>query len=108
MKRILKISLVFLVVLFNSCENKKTIKDFTNQLEENNITGKEKEKAFVMIGAVDGVGYVGQDVNIEIYKFDGGAEMPSFLNHKNGNFGMVIHKSNDQTKSKLLEIFNSL
>ena len=108
MKKVLKISLVFLVLFFNSCESKKTIKDFTNELKENNLIGKESEKAFVMIGAVDGVGYVGKDLSIEIYKFDGGSEMPSFLNHINGNFGMIIHKSNAETKTKILEVFNSL
>jgi hypothetical protein len=112
MKSILKttLSILFTVLLLVSCNsgnNNKTIDDLVTHLNNNEFKGEKSEKAFAMIGAMDGIGYKGETFSVEIYKFKDAKNIPDMLTYKNGNFGMIVHKPSESERTKLIETFNS-
>jgi hypothetical protein len=112
MKNILKttLSILFTILLLASCNSgnsNKTIDDLVTHLNSHQFKGEKSEKAYAMIGAMDGIGYKGEKFSIEIYKFKDAKIIPDMLTYKNGNFGMIVHKPSESERVKLIETFNS-
>jgi hypothetical protein len=112
MKTILKTTLSILITVLvltscNSGNSSKTIDDLVIHMNNNDLKGEKSEKAYAMIGAMDGIGYQGEEFNIEIYKFKESKNIPDMLIYKNGNFGMLVHKPSESERVKLIEVFNS-
>ena len=108
-KTTLSILLCFLfLVSCNYRNSNKTINDLITHLNDNGFKGEKSEKAFGMIGAMDGIGYKGETFSVEIYKFKDSKSIPDMLTYKNGNFGMIVHSPSERERTKLLEVFNSI
>ena len=91
---------------------KLTVPILTNSvghLNNNGFTGEKSEKSFEMIGAMDGVGYENEEFSIEIYQFEDPKDISKELSHRNGQFGMLIHrpKVDDYKIKKMIDVFNS-
>ena len=108
LKTTLSILLCFLfLVSCNYGNSNKTINDLITHLNDNGFKGEKSEKAFGMIGAMDGIGYKGETFSVEIYKFKDSKNIPDMLTYKNGNFGMIAHSPSESEITKLHEVFNS-
>ena len=66
---IIILSLSLLAVLSACAGNPKDLDGLINHLSSNGIHGEISEKAYAMIGAINGTGIKGEDVSIEIYEF---------------------------------------
>ncbi len=107
-----KVMLLFLCVGFMfSCGNtnkNKTIDDLIGHFRENGFQGQKEKKLFQMVGAIDGCGIKGTNINVEIYKYNSSENIPQMLPIRNGNFGMMIHGDSDsESNKKLIKIFKN-
>ena len=97
--------------IVNSTEvnNGEQINSLITHLNNNGFTGEKSEKSFEMIGAMDGVGYENEEFSIEIYQFEDPKDISKELSHRNGQFGMLIHrpKADDDKIKKMIDVFNS-
>jgi len=109
--KILKLLLVLIVLtVLTSCSSgnsDKKISELISHFQGHGFFGKEIPKAFTLAGAIDGVGYVGDEFRLEVYKYEKIENIPHQITYKNGNFGMVISKFPEEGKEKLIEAFQS-
>ena len=95
----------YFVINFNSINFDKGIPQLIAHFKANGFNGNVKPKMFALIGAQDGCGYIGNNINIEIYRFDAASKIPTNLIYRNGNFGMMIHKGDANQINKVFSKF---
>lgn len=107
MKRILLSAFIIIIMLsFSGCSDNKNLDGLIDHFKENDISGRLDAKAFAFIGAINGAGMVGQNINLEIYEWKDSKDI-RMTPYKNGRFGMIIHSPRASTKlhKKLIDTF---
>lgn len=108
----IKLNLILLITALTllSCDSgnkNKSMSDLVTHFNANGFNGDSRAKGFALIGAIDGIGYSGDDFNLEVYKYEDSKNIPDRLTYKNEHFGMIIHKVPQEKKDKLIETFMS-
>lgn len=120
-KILVGLSLVLSILLITACSNQaaakpKHLNDVVSYFKEKGFTvGEKSEKAYQMIGAIDGFAITINDQQVELYEFgpkqsnatlDQAKETGKFANSTavvNGNFMMVDYKNNAEVDKAFKE-----
>ena len=114
MQKLLGVFLLSIVLLGCSQGNVETTKiDIIESFAASGISGKEQEKMYAMIGAIDGFGIKGDNFSVELYKFKTPelAENCAICEHTNKNWGMLMHKKADypeEVQNRIVSVFGDL
>lgn len=72
-------------------QSNRDIKGLIEHFKSNELHGDYETKAFVLIGALDGGSYIGEDFQIEIYEFAEKTDSKKRFKIHNGKFGLLLH-----------------